>query len=180
MPSCRLLRSIPDIAFALLNGAENTPGEAVNGNVSSLLPNAQQIGWIAGALAGLMTESGKLGFIGGMELDTTKGKIAGFEEAAKYVGRAGGQDRVELLDVPYANSFSDAPKGKEFATELISQGADVFFGDASAVDSGAREAIDAANAASRLREDLRHRPARRSSWARMSASSAPRSPITPP
>ena len=134
----------PDIAFALLNGAEKTPGEAVNGNVSSLLPNAQQIGWIAGALAGLMTESGKLGFIGGMELDTTKGKIAGFEEAAKYVGEQEGKT-IELLPVPYANSFSDAPKGKEFATELISQGADVFFGDASAVDSGAREAIDAAN-----------------------------------
>ena len=136
----------PDVAFALLNGAESTPAAAVNGNVSSLLPNAQQIGWIAGALAGLMTESGKLGFIGGMELDTTKGKIAGFEEAAKYVAEQEGKT-VELLNVPYANSFSDAPKGKEFATELISQGADVFFGDASAVDSGAREAIDAANAA---------------------------------
>ena len=93
-----------------------------------------------------MTETGKLGFIGGMELDTTKGKIAGFEEAAKYVAEQEGKT-VELLNVPYANSFSDAPKGKEFATELISQGADVFFGDASAVDSGAREAIDAANAA---------------------------------
>ena len=136
----------PDVAFALLNGAEDTPDKAVNGNVSSLLPNAQQIGWIAGALAGLMTESGKLGFIGGMELDTTKGKIAGYEEAAKYVAEQEGKT-VELLNVPYANSFSDAPKGKEFATELISQGADVFFGDASAVDSGAREAIDAANAA---------------------------------
>ena len=136
----------PDVAFALLNGAVDTPEKAVNKNVSSLLPNAQQIGWIAGALAGLMTESGKLGFIGGMELDTTKGKIAGFEEAAKYVGEKEGKT-VELLNVPYANSFSDAPKGKEFATELISQGADVFFGDASAVDSGAREAIDAANAA---------------------------------
>ena len=136
----------PDVAFALLNGAESTPAAAVNGNVSSLLPNAQQIGWIAGALAGLMTESGKLGFIGGMELDTTKGKIAGFEEAAKYVAEQEGKT-VELLNVPYANSFSDAPKGKEFTTELISQGADVFFGDASAVDSGAREAIDAANAA---------------------------------
>ena len=135
----------PDIAFALLNGAESTPAKAVNGNVSSLLPNAQQIGWIAGALAGLMTESGKLGFIGGMELDTTKGKIAGYEEAAIYVGAQEGKT-VELLNVPYVNSFSDAPKGKEFATELISQGADVFFGDASAVDSGAREAIDAANA----------------------------------
>ena len=136
----------PDVAFALLNGAEDTPAKAVNGNVSSLLPNAQQIGWIAGALAGLMTESGKLGFIGGMELDTTKGKIAGFEEAAKYVAEQEGKT-VELLNVPYANAFSDAPKGKEFATELIAQGADVFFGDASAVDSGAREAIDAANAA---------------------------------
>ena len=38
-----------------------------------------------------MTESGKLGFIGGMELDTTKGKIAGFEEAAKYVGEKEGK-----------------------------------------------------------------------------------------
>ena len=136
----------PDIAFALLNGAADTPEKAVNKNVSSLLPNAQQIGWIAGALAGLMTESGKLGFIGGMELDTTKGKIAGYEEAAKYVGEKEGKE-VSLLNVPYANSFSDAPKGKEFATELIAQGADVFFGDASAVDSGAREAIDDANAA---------------------------------
>ena len=79
-----------------------------------------------------MTESGKLGFIGGMELDTTKGKIAGFEEAAKYVSEKEGKE-IELLNVPYANSFSDAPKGKEFATELISQGADVFFGDASAI-----------------------------------------------
>lgn len=132
----------PDVAFALLNGAVDTPEKAVNKNVSSLLPNAQQIGWVAG----VMTESGKLGFIGGMELDTTKGKIAGFEEDAKYVGEKEGKE-IELLNVPYANSFSDAPKGKEFATELISQGADVFFGDASAVDSGAREAIDAANAA---------------------------------
>ncbi len=137
----------PDIAFALLNGAKETPDKAKNHNVASLLPDAKQIGWIAGALAGLMTESGKLGFIGGMELDTTKGKIAGYEEAAKFVGEKKGK-KVELLNVPYANSFSDAPKGKEFANELISQGADVFFGDASAVDSGVRESIDAANKAS--------------------------------
>ena len=51
---------IPEIAFALLNGAADTPAKAENGNVSSLLPNATQIGWIAGALAGLMTENGAL------------------------------------------------------------------------------------------------------------------------
>ena len=80
----------PDIAFALLNGAADTPAKAENGNVSSLLPNATQIG---------------------------------------------------------SNSFSASDKGIEFAKAMIDKGADVFFGDASAVDSGARQAIDEYNAA---------------------------------
>ena len=136
----------PDIAFALLNGGEGTPAQAVNKNVTSLLPNAQQIGWIAGALAGLMTESGVLAFIGGMELDTTKGKYAGYVEAANYVAEQEGKS-VEVLPCVFAGSFNDADKGQEFAKTMMSQGADVFFGDASVVDTGARQAIDAANAA---------------------------------
>lgn len=136
----------PDICFALLNGADTTPAQAVNGNVTSLLPNAKQIGWIAGALAGLMSETGTIAFIGGMELDTTKGKYEGFGEAAKFVATQEGKE-IKLLDCVYAGSFDDSAKGIEFANAMISQGADVFFGDASAVDSGARQAIDSANAA---------------------------------
>ena len=136
----------PDIAFALLNGAPTTPEEAVNGNVTSLLPNADQIGWIAGALAGLMTKSGTIAFIGGMELDTTLAKYKGFGEAAAYVGEQEGKE-VKLLDPVYAGSFDASDKGIEFAKAMIDQGADVFFGDASAVDSGARQAIDEANKA---------------------------------
>ena len=136
----------PDIAFALLNGADTVPGEAVNGNVTSLLPNAQQIGWIAGALAGLMTKSGTIAFIGGMELDTTLGKYAGYGEAAAYVAKAEGRE-VKLLDPVYAGSYDASDKGIEFAKAMIDEGADVFFGDASAVDSGARQAIDEANKA---------------------------------
>ena len=136
----------PEIAFALLNGGVDTPAKAKNNNVTSLLPNATQIGWIAGAMAGLMTESGKIAFIGGMELDTTKGKYAGYGEAASYVAAQEGRE-IRLLDCVYAGSFDDSAKGIEFAKAMIDQGADVFFGDASAVDSGARQAIDSANAA---------------------------------
>lgn len=136
----------PEIAFALLNGGVTTPEKAVNKNVTSLLPNATQIGWIAGALAGLMTESGTIAFIGGMELDTTKAKYAGYAEAAAYVGEKAGKT-VKTLDIVYSNSFSASDKGIEFAKAMIDQGADVFFGDASAVDSGARQAIDEANKA---------------------------------
>ena len=136
----------PDIAFALLNGAADTPAKAENGNVSSLLPNATQIGWIVGALAGLMTETGTIAFIGGMELDTTKGKYEGYKEAAAYVAEKAGKTAT-TLDIVYSNSFSASDKGIEFAKAMIDKGADVFFGDASAVDSGARQAIDEYNAA---------------------------------
>lgn len=136
----------PDIAFALLNGGAGTPDQAVNKNVTSLLPNATQIGWIAGAMAGLMTESGTIAFIGGMELDTTKAKYEGFKEAAAYVAEKAGKSAT-TLDIVYSNSFSASDKGIEFAKAMMDQGADVFFGDASAVDSGARQAIDEANKA---------------------------------
>ncbi|MCC8163592.1 MAG: BMP family protein [Lachnospiraceae bacterium] len=136
----------PDVAFALLNGSEDTPADAVNGNVTSLLPDAEQIGWIAGALAGLMSETGTIAFIGGMELTTTLQKYTGFCEAASYVAEQEG-NTITALDAVYANSYDDSSKGIEFANAMIEQGADVFFGDASAVDSGARQAIDEYNTA---------------------------------
>ena len=139
-------KEYPNVAFALLNGAVDTPSKAENKNVSSLLPDAQQIGWIAGALAGLMTQSGTIAFIGGMELDTTNAKYAGYGEAAQFVAQQEGRT-VTLLDCVYAGSFNDSAKGIEFAKAMIDKGADVFFGDASAVDSGARQAIDEYNKA---------------------------------
>ncbi len=125
----------PDVAFAVLNGSTELPTD----NIMSMLPNADQIGSIAGIIAGLMSESNVIGFIGGMELDTTKSKLAHFESAAKVIN-------PEITSVSaYAGSFSDTAKGMELAASMINEGADVFFGDASAVDSGARQAIDQAN-----------------------------------
>jgi len=134
----------PDIAFAILNGDADVPEKATNKNVSSLLPNAKQIGWIAGALAGLMSDTGTIAFIGGMELTTTVAKYDGYAEAAKYVADKEGKS-INVLDAVYANSFDDSSKGIEFANAMMEQNADVFFGDASAVDSGARQAIDKHN-----------------------------------
>ena len=125
----------PNVSFAVLNGATSLPTE----NIMSMLPNADQIGSIAGIIAGLMSKSNVIGFIGGMELDTTKSKLAHFESAAKVIN-----PEIKAVSA-YAGSFSDTAKGMELAASMINEGADVFFGDASAVDSGARQAIDQAN-----------------------------------
>ncbi len=120
----------PDVKFALLNGTIESD------NIVSLLPDADQIGYMAGALAGLMSETDSIGFVGGMELDTTKAKLAQYEAAAKKVN-----PNIEVYSA-YAGSFSDTAKGKEIAETMISMNnVDVMFGDASAVDSGVREVL---------------------------------------
>jgi len=120
----------PDVDFALLNGTVETA------NIASILPDAKQIGYMAGALAGLMTKTNSIGFIGGMELDTTKEKLAAYEAGAKAM------NPDVTVNSAYAGSFSDTAKGKEIAASMISiNDVDVMFGDASAVDSGAREVL---------------------------------------
>ena len=125
----------PNVAFAVLNGSTELP----TANIMSILPNADQIGSIAGIIAGLMSKSNVIGFIGGMELDTTKSKLAQFTAAAQVIN-----PDIKVVSA-YAGSFNDTAKGMELAASMINEGADVFFGDASAVDSGARQAIDQAN-----------------------------------
>ncbi len=125
----------PNVAFAVLNGSTSLP----TANIMSILPNADQIGSIAGIIAGLMSKSNVIGFIGGMELDTTKSKLAQFTAAAQVIN-----PDIKVVSA-YAGSFNDTAKGMELAASMINEGADVFFGDASAVDSGARQAIDQAN-----------------------------------
>lgn len=120
----------PDIYFCLLNGTTETE------NITSVLPDADQIGYMAGALAGLLTKTNYIGFIGGVELDTTKAKLACYTKAAQFV------NPDCQVTSNYAGSFDDAAKGKEIASAMISTyDVDVMFGDASAVDTGAREAI---------------------------------------
>ncbi len=120
----------PEIKFILLNGTVETE------NITSVLPDAKQIGYMAGALAGLMSKTGNIGFIGGMELDTTKAKLENYEKAAQKIN-----PDIKVSSA-YAGSFSDTAKGKEIASSMISTyDVDIMFGDASAVDTGAREAL---------------------------------------
>jgi len=118
------------IDFCILNGT------AEKDNVTSVLPDAHQIGYMAGALAGLMSKTNSIGFIGGMELDTTKQKLECYTKAAQKVNPS------ITVQSAYAGSFNDAAKGKEIAGSMVSTyNVDVMFGDASAVDAGARETL---------------------------------------
>ena len=124
----------PDARFCIFNADVSDVD-----NIECTAPDTAQIGQIAGVLAGLMTKTNNVGFIGGVELDTTIQKIDGFTEAAKKVN-----PDCEVATA-FAGSFSDAAKGKELANSMLNnKNCDVLFGDASIVDTGAREAVAAA------------------------------------
>ena len=120
----------PDAHICLLNA------EVSDANIVGLVPDTKQIGLLAGALAGILSKTNNIGFIGGTELDTTKTKLEYYTKAAQKVNPS-----IEVTSA-YANSFSDAAKGKELASSMVSSNnVDVMFGDASGIDTGAREAL---------------------------------------
>ena len=129
-------KSNPDAKFCIFNDQVDDYD-----NIECTMPDTVQIGQIAGIMAGLTSKTNNIGFIGAMELDTTLNKIKGYTEAAQKI------NPDIKVTTAYSNSFSDAAKGKELATTMInSNNVDVMFGDASIVDTGAREALKEAGA----------------------------------
>lgn len=120
----------PKVTFAVVNG---------NGfqepNMLSLRFNTPQTGFLAGAVAGLITKTNTVGMIGGTKLPHIQDGLKGFEAGAKYVN-----PKVKVL-TGFTETMSDVAKGKEMAMAMIEQGADVVSGNANQASLGI---IDAA------------------------------------
>lgn len=97
-----------------------------------------QNSFLVGYIAGMTTETNKVGFVGGIQgviIDRFEyGYRAGVAQAAKDKG-----EDIEVL-VQYANSFSDQAAGKNIADRMYQEGADIVFHAAGGVGVGVIEA----------------------------------------
>ena len=91
-------------------------------NVHSLMFQEDQVGFLAGVLAGGMTKTGTVCTVSGMEIPPVVRFVVGFQNGAKY-----SKPDAKTLNV-YIPSFTDPAKGKETGQSMISQGCDVVFG----------------------------------------------------
>ena len=122
--------SFPDVGFVILNG------DAKADNVISIKADNTQMGFLAGALAGLKTKTNNVGFVGGMEITTALQCVNGYNQGVAYT------NPDATVNLSWANSWDDTAKGKEIAKSMIAASdTDVFFGTASAVDVGVREGV---------------------------------------
>jgi len=125
----------PEVKFALIDETVELP------NVSSLLFAEDEGSFLVGALAAMMSETGAVGFVGGMEVPLIQKFQNGFEAGAKYVNP---EIRTLGLYTSGPNPFNDPVRGKENALSLIKQGADVVYHAAGGTGVGV---IDAAKQA---------------------------------
>ncbi len=91
-------------------------------NITSLMFQEDQVGFLAGVLAGGMTKTGVVCTVSGMEIPPVVRFVVGFQNGAKWI-----KPDVKPLNV-YIPSFTDPAKGKETAQSMIAQGCDVVFG----------------------------------------------------
>jgi basic membrane protein A len=129
-------KQYPNIKFAIIDNAyfptkgvaycddtkKNCYDDGGLKNVTSLMFQEDQVGFLAGVLAGGMTKTGTVCTVSGMEIPPVVRFVVGFQNGAKWM-----KPDVKPLNV-YIPSFTDPAKGKETGQSMISQGCDVVFG----------------------------------------------------
>lgn len=128
-------KDYPDQKFVIVDETY----EKIPSNVETVLFKAEQSAYLVGLIAGKMTKTNDVGFIGGMDISVINtfkyGYMAGVKTANSKC----------KLQSQYANSFTDQAKGKAIANQMISNGTDIIFIAGGDVGTGAIEAIKEAN-----------------------------------
>ena len=106
----------PDTHFAVV-GAELDPP-----NVTGLVFAEDQAGYLAGILAGCMTQTNVIGTVAGAEIPPVQRYVIGFQNGARSVN-----PDVLTLNT-YIPDFNAPDVGGQVARDQIAQGADVIFG----------------------------------------------------
>jgi len=126
-------KDFPKVKFAIVDGVvEGLP------NVSSLVFNEHEGSFLVGIIAGLMTKSNVIGFVGGMDMPLIHKFEVGYKAGAMYIN-----PKVKVL-INYigvtGDAFKDPAKAKELALAQYKQGADIIYHASGASGEGVFEA----------------------------------------
>ena len=122
----------PDVKFTIIDGVVDAP------NVQSVVFKEHEGSFLVGMLASLASESGKVGFIGGMDIPLIRRFACGYEQGAKH-GNADAEVYVNMTgNTPAA--WNDPTKGGELAQSQFDRGADVVFAAAGGTGVGVYQA----------------------------------------
>lgn len=121
-------KEFPDRNFAIIDV------EAKGDNVASIIYREQEGDFLMGVLAAMLTESKKVGFIGGMDIEIIQRIESGFKQGVAY------QDSSVKVVSDMAGTFTDPEVGKLLALAQYETGVDVIYNGAGRTGLGIIEA----------------------------------------
>jgi basic membrane protein A and related proteins len=135
----------PDTTFAQVDGSNELPdGSSKGDNVTGLLFASEQGSFLAGAAAALKSESGQIGFIGGVDVPLIQTFQAGYQAGAQAVNPS------IVINVEYISpagdfsGFNDPARAQILAQGMYSAGTDIVFQVAGGSGTGVFQAAAAA------------------------------------
>lgn len=105
--------SYPDVQFICINGTE------VRDNVTNIEIAENEQGYMMGAAAAMLSETGTVATIGSVDIRPIRRAVEGFDMGAKAIN-----PDIEVLSA-FTGSWSDAPMAKELSISMIENNADV-------------------------------------------------------
>jgi len=115
-----------------------TPGDSVPANLVGLKFREEEGAFLVGALAAMVSETGTIGFVGGMDIPLIHKFESGYRAGALHVNPS------QRVIVNYAGvtgeAFKNPSKGKELALAQYDQGADIIFHASGSTGLGVFEA----------------------------------------
>jgi len=130
----KIASAYKDGKFVVIDSEVNLP------NVKSILFEEHEGSFLVGAIAALKSKTGKLGFIGGMDIPLIRRFLMGYEAGVKHVNK--NARVISNFAGVTGEAWNNPPKGKELALAQISQGADVIFAAAGATGMGLFDAAE--------------------------------------
>ena len=100
-------------------------------NVVGLVFAEDEAGFLAGALAGLVSQKGKVAFVGGVDVPPVRKFQVGFEHGVEHTS-----PRTEVIDT-YTDTFTEPEAGEAAGKAMVDRGADVVFAAAGSTGGAA-------------------------------------------
>ena len=128
----KVAAEFPNVKFVLVDSVVDLP------NVLSITFKEQESSFLCGMAAALASKTGKVGFVGGMDIPLIRKFALGYQAGAKYVN-----PQIEVFEnmagtTPAA--WTDPTRGEELAKSQFGRGADVIFHAAGGTGLGVMQA----------------------------------------
>ena len=134
-------KDTPDVKFAIID--DFTEGTDTGPTIANLTFAENEGSFLVGAAAALKSTSGKVGFIGGVNVPLIQKFEAGFEAGVKAAKPSATVESKYLTQPPDFTGFNDPAKGETAANGMFDAGVDVIYAAAGGSGNGVFKAAKA-------------------------------------